>query len=223
MPTLKDLYRVGGALTWFNHYSVLKCKSMGVRPDDFDAIGFDGQFLRKLLNLQNRPSSADIDLPALLLSESPKVGLIGGHASSYKEHERYFSEAFPNCNVLWNFDGFGESETEEAANTIINLRPDLILIGMGPGRQEIEALRLHQILSSRPGTTLIATCGGWLDQLGYVDYYPRAAKSLNLRWLFRLVREPVRLWKRYTLYALQALMNRRSISTYCSGIRPLEF
>ena len=44
------------------------------------------------------------------------------------------------------------------------------------------------------------TCGGFLDQLSQgVQYYPGWINSLNLRWAYRLMREPGRLWRRYLL------------------------
>jgi N-acetylglucosaminyldiphosphoundecaprenol N-acetyl-beta-D-mannosaminyltransferase len=44
------------------------------------------------------------------------------------------------------------------------------------------------------------TCGGYLDQGGQnFDYYPEIINRLNLRFLYRLVREPRSLWRRYLL------------------------
>jgi N-acetylglucosaminyldiphosphoundecaprenol N-acetyl-beta-D-mannosaminyltransferase len=42
------------------------------------------------------------------------------------------------------------------------------------------------------------TCGGFLDQLiDGKNYYPAWADRLNIRFLYRLAKEPRRLWRRY--------------------------
>jgi N-acetylglucosaminyldiphosphoundecaprenol N-acetyl-beta-D-mannosaminyltransferase len=44
------------------------------------------------------------------------------------------------------------------------------------------------------------TCGGYLDQLGNgLRYYPQWIDDANLRWAWRLVREPRRLGPRYLI------------------------
>lgn len=222
MPTLETIYKNGGTLTWFNHYSVQQAMKHGVDPREFNAVGFDGQMLRFLLKKGSTPSSADIDLPNLIKTKSPRVGLIGGTKKEALHHMENFRKAFPDAKILWNFDGFGESLENSASQIITSKRPDLILIGMGPGKQELEAIRLSRLLSDLPGSTLIATCGGWLDQLGMENYYPAFAKTLNIRWVFRIVREPLRLWKRYSFFAITALLQRNRIGSYCSELPNLE-
>lgn len=222
MPSIEEIYKQGGTLTWFNHFSVMQCMNKGVNPAEFDAVGFDGQFLRWLLGNLRFPSSADIDLPNLIRSKSPSVGLIGGTEVTCAKHQKYFQNAFPDAQILWNFNGYGESQEAEATKTMKKHRPDLILIGMGPGLQEIEAIRIQKLYSGQTGKTLIATCGGWLDQLGVKNYYTEIAKNYNLRWVFRLARDPLRLWKRYTIYGLIALFRREEIRAYCAKSTPLN-
>lgn len=42
------------------------------------------------------------------------------------------------------------------------------------------------------------TCGGFLDQLGSgLYYYPQWVDQMNLRFAYRLLKEPRRLWRRY--------------------------
>jgi len=44
------------------------------------------------------------------------------------------------------------------------------------------------------------TCGGFLDQLSNgFNYYPKLVNALNLRWAYRLAKDPRRLWRRYLL------------------------
>lgn len=49
---------------------------------------------------------------------------------------------------------------------------------------------------------VVITAGSYLDHLadaGGAGYYPRWVNHLQLNWLYRLAREPRRLWRRYTI------------------------
>lgn len=76
-------------------------------------------------------------------------------------------------------------------------RPALIVLGMGMPKQEAVAALLRQHLE-HPCTIV---CGGAiLDFLGgKVTRAPQVFRSLGLEWLFRLVREPRRLFGRYVI------------------------
>ncbi|NJO34267.1 MAG: hypothetical protein HC869_15170 [Rhodospirillales bacterium] len=60
--------------------------------------------------------------------------------------------------------------------------------------QESFLLRLRQQGFNGVGFT----CGGFLDQYSIgKQYYPTWIDRLELRWLYRLIMEPGRLWRRY--------------------------
>jgi exopolysaccharide biosynthesis WecB/TagA/CpsF family protein len=67
---------------------------------------------------------------------------------------------------------------------------------MGTGKQEL----FLQGLANRGWHGIGITCGGYLDQLsGGFNYYPAVVDRLNLRFAYRLIKEPRRLWRRYLL------------------------
>jgi beta-1,4-glucosyltransferase len=83
----------------------------------------------------------------------------------------------------------------------------VVLVGLGAVRQERWALAVRRRLQ----TGLVMTCGGFFDQLGLErPYYPAWAYPLRLNWAVRLVREPRRLWHRYTVEAMQAVAGREA-------------
>jgi hypothetical protein len=90
---------------------------------------------------------------------------------------------------------------------VLTSQPDIVIVGMGAPRQEIVAQQIAKML--RRG--LVFTCGGFLDQIRQGNYYPAWAYPLRLNWAVRLVREPKRLWRRYTVQALSALRIRRRL------------
>ncbi len=75
-------------------------------------------------------------------------------------------------------------------------RPDLVLVALGCPKQEI---LMHRIASAvRPAVCV--GVGAGLDFLaGLVPRAPRWVSAAGLEWLYRLSREPRRLWRRYLL------------------------
>ena len=75
-------------------------------------------------------------------------------------------------------------------------RPDLVLVALGCPKQEIV---MHRIAGAiRPAVCI--GIGAGLDFLaGAVPRAPRWMSAAGLEWLYRLAREPRRLWRRYLL------------------------
>lgn len=77
------------------------------------------------------------------------------------------------------------------------LQPELIVLGMGMPKQEQVAQLLRRALS---GPVLIVCGGAILDFLGGgATRAPLWMRRLGVEWLYRLLREPRRLFKRYVL------------------------
>ncbi|MNM52938.1 putative N-acetylmannosaminyltransferase [compost metagenome] len=89
-------------------------------------------------------------------------------------------------------------------------QPELIVLGMGMPRQEVVAARL----AATGGPCLIVCGGAILDFLGgKVSRAPEWLRRLGGEWLYRLLREPKRLFMRYVvgnpLFLLRILLYRR--------------
>lgn len=102
-------------------------------------------------------------------------------------------------------DGFADVDTylELARAT----QPELIVLGMGMPKQEAVAARLM----ARGGPCLIVCGGAILDFLGgKVSRAPLWLRRLGGEWIFRLMREPKRLFMRYVvgnpLFLLRTLL-----------------
>jgi exopolysaccharide biosynthesis WecB/TagA/CpsF family protein len=217
-----DQLSKGGVITWVNHYSVIQCIKFDVPIARFDAVGIDGFLLRLISGLGLGHSSADFSLPSWIENRNLNVGLVGGDKVTAAAHFADFSSAFPNASVLWSIAG-DSTYLNQVKNVIKQepVLPDLILIGMGAPLQEKAALEIFDYLKtvSHEATPLVATCGGWLDQLGVSNYYPSWATPLRLNWLVRLCREPRRLWKRYVIFSILAVIRRGSVMRYLSDVR----
>jgi len=105
-------------------------------------------------------------------------------------------------------DGFASVDTY--LQLARELQPELIVLGMGMPRQEVVAARL-----AATGVAYLIVCGGAiLDFLGgKVSRAPVWLRRLGGEWLYRLLREPKRLFMRYVvgnpLFLLRILLYRR--------------
>jgi N-acetylglucosaminyldiphosphoundecaprenol N-acetyl-beta-D-mannosaminyltransferase len=105
-------------------------------------------------------------------------------------------ERFPGLEITAEhgyFDPAGE-ENEIVLRKIKAFSPNVLMVGMGMPRQE------HWINDNlhRLGAMVMLPCGGSIDYVaGEVPTPPRWAGRWGLEWLFRLLAEPARLWRRY--------------------------
>jgi len=88
------------------------------------------------------------------------------------------------------------SDHAEIADAIAKTEPDLVLVGLGAPKQELFATAVRERL--RPAVLL--GVGASIDFLaGAVPRAPAWISESGLEWLYRLGREPRRLWRRYLL------------------------
>lgn len=136
-------------------------------------------------------------VPALLeASELPlTVALLGAKRANAERAAERLAEIAPKHRFVVVHDGFfTASEEPKIVADIGALRPDILLVAMGVPRQEFWIARN---LGPEHCTLPIAV-GALLDFLsGSVPRAPAWMRQLRLEWLFRLIIEPGRLWRRY--------------------------
>ena len=92
--------------------------------------------------------------------------------------------------------GFEQDPVADAAvvAAVSAAAPDLVLVCLGAPKQEEWAMRHRATL---PGSVLLCV-GAAVDFLGgTVRRAPKWVQGAGLEWLFRLLHEPTRLWRRY--------------------------
>jgi N-acetylglucosaminyldiphosphoundecaprenol N-acetyl-beta-D-mannosaminyltransferase len=172
--------------------------------EDFDVVAPDGMGMVLAIRWVHRLSATRISFdftslaPAVLqLAVERRLATVvcGGKPGVAEQACRKLVEAYPTLHMMRAFDGY--SEQDRIIDAINSLQPRLVLCGMGHPKQEAFLLAL----AATGWTGLGFTCGGLLDQLSEsgLNYYPDAVNTLNLRWAYRLVMEPRRLWRRYLL------------------------
>lgn len=107
-------------------------------------------------------------------------------------------ERFPGVQIVGSYSPpFRPLEPAERADIVqqINaIRPDIIWVGLGAPRQEYWMADHWQALKP----AILLGVGAAFDiHAGHVPRAPEWMKRLSLEWVYRLLQEPRRLWKRY--------------------------
>ncbi|MFI0351482.1 WecB/TagA/CpsF family glycosyltransferase [Actinomadura sp. 9N407] len=85
---------------------------------------------------------------------------------------------------------------EQLVKEINAARPDILHVGLGTPLQQ----RFVTEYRDRLEVPVIFTCGAYFEHLAERrSYYPRWVLKLRVGFLYRLAREPRRLWRRYTI------------------------
>jgi len=155
------------------------------------------------------------DWIAPLMEEAARNGWrvfsLGGRPAVFEQAATRLRQRFPRL-VLDGMHGYfdvspASADTAAAVERIAVFRPHILLVGMGMPRQEHWVLDNRQAL--RANAILIA--GAAMDYVaGVVPTPPRRASALGLEWLWRLIAEPRRLWRRYLVepwYVLGLLLS----------------
>jgi len=109
-------------------------------------------------------------------------------------------EKFPAINIAGHyappFRSFNEGEDQIIVDMINQSNSDILWVGLGSPKQDFWMQR-HRDKINVP---VIMGVGAAFDFLsGQKKQAPRWMQRSGLEWLFRLVQEPGRLWKRYLL------------------------
>ncbi len=138
-------------------------------------------------------SLADPFFKAALI-EGSSIILVGGAPATDEHMEQKLKRSYPGLKVVGTAHGYGDMLPK--VSMIVEQAPDVVIVGMGSPRQELFLLALRD--AGYQG--LAITCGGFFDQ--YVEtnqYYPEWINRWNLRFAYRLYKEPRRLWRRYLI------------------------
>lgn len=128
-----------------------------------------------------------------LAAEGISLALVGGKPGVSNRAAERLRDLFPTLNIVKSLSGYN-SDPERAMNFMADNQDTAIICGMGTPRQEKFLINLKNSGWSGIGFT----CGGFFDQIvDRVDYYPGWVDRMNLRFLYRLLMEPRRLWRRY--------------------------
>lgn len=205
LQSKEDAFFDGSIYSFVNPCSMLSLLDYSSEVD-LDCINFfvDGISLVWAINLLNkkkrskvtRCSFDDTSLAPVVfskcVSKKLSVALVGGIPGVVEKVKLILEKKYDGLLIDFCFSGF--SEDESIYHKLLSA--DIVICGMGAGRQESFLSNLKKAGWSGTGFT----CGGYFDQLLSSDgrcYYPEFIDHFHLRWLYRLYKEPARLLPRY--------------------------
>jgi len=197
------------------------------RLNHLDLVVPDGQPIRWALNTLHHTGLTDrvygpnltLMLCARAAAESLPIYLYGSEPRVLSALVHNLCERFPGLQVAGSqasrFRPLTAEEKLEVAQTIANSGARLTFVGLGCPRQEVWVYEHHDVLSM----PLIAVGAAFGFHAGTIPQAPEYLQRFGLEWLFRLSREPRRLWHRYLLLNPYYSM---LVSLQASGLRRFD-
>ena len=177
----------------------------GYRLNKLDLVVPDGQPVRWALNMLYGTKLTDrVYGPNLTLyvceraaAEGLPIYLYGSTEAVLRSFAANLQQRFPALQVAGSqpsrFCKLSVEEKSAVVNKIIESQAAITLVGLGCPRQEVWVYE-HLGLLSMPK---LAVGAAFDFHAGTLSQAPPLMQRLGLEWLYRLSREPRRLWKRY--------------------------
>ena len=128
------------------------------------------------------------------------VFFLGSNTSTLELIKNKAKKEFPNVHVSYYSPPyvaeFSESDSAKMLDEINRFKPDVLFVGMtAPKQEKWSYAHLNKIYSGH-----ICNIGAVFDfYAGNIKRAPQWMIKLGFEWLYRLIMEPMRLWRRYIL------------------------
>ena len=147
--------------------------------------------------IPERTTGVDLVDAYLRLPNIPPYAVIGG-VDPAATLAKYGESAVRACQYL--FDGrvdLSAGQLQQFADALLEKEVRMVFLALGGAKQDQMAFMLKKAV---PGV-VVAGIGGSFEILGpQGGRAPKWMQNAGLEWLFRLTREPGRLWRRYLVY-----------------------
>jgi len=122
----------------------------------------------------------------------------GSSEENLEKLKKAIEEKYPGTNIEGMisppFQPMSEWDNERFIRSINEAKPDFIWIGLGAPKQE---RWMYDNYKNIHAGLMFGIGAGFAYVAGDTKHAPRWMKNLALEWLYRLIQEPKRLWKRY--------------------------
>lgn len=173
-----------------------------------DLLGIDSMPFLYIARLFRNGQSDRLYAPDMMLAtarEAPNRGyrffLYGGAPGAPEAMSAVLKRASPQLEIVGMLSPPFRELTREEDDSICRIIADsganIVWVGLGSPKQDVWIERHCQRL---PGCVLVASGATFDFFSGRIRQAPKWIRMLGVEWLFRLFQDPVRLWKRYTVY-----------------------
>jgi N-acetylglucosaminyldiphosphoundecaprenol N-acetyl-beta-D-mannosaminyltransferase len=208
IASLDELRAAGGGRVCFaNVHMVMEAYDdphfrEAVRSADF--VVPDGMplvWMQKLLGRGDatrvRGKSVMVEVLRRAGAKGSSVGFYGGTPKVLDAVRRRATAEFPQLSVSYAFSPpfrtVSDAEHNEIVRNITAANPDILFVGLGCPKQEIWMADHYDKLSC----VMLGVGAAFDFYAGSVRESPEWLSRLGLEWLYRLAKEPRRLWRRY--------------------------
>lgn len=185
-------------------YKFIQNNSLFVLPD-----GKPLSIIGKKRGFKNMDRITGPDFMENILSISEKKGwthyFYGNTNENLDVLINYLSSTYPKLIIKGfapsKFRPLTKSEENRFINQINSLNPDFVWVGIGAPKQEILCSKLADATNS----IWVGVGGAFNVIAGIIPRAPQWMQNLCLEWLYRLLKEPRRLFKRYFITNIKFL------------------
>ncbi len=214
-----------------NAYTVSLCRANQVLRDSlnrFDLIVADGMSIvwgARILGIQFPERVPGPDLMLKLCERAAekayRIFLMGTSDENLLQLNAALVKKFPNLQITGMHsppvrDRFTEEDTKIMLAKIDASEPDILFVGISCPKQE---LWIAENLYRLPAPVSLGVGAAFDFLSGLIPRAPEWLRSRGFEWLYRLWREPRRLWRRYLLgnFVFVSLLVKERIKLYFFG------
>lgn len=200
----------GKVYTFLNPVSYLTALDNKELFGQMDGIFADGGLLVKAIKMLYAKvvtrrsfdmTSMAPELFAYAVEHDKTIYIVASKQEQVEKAVEIFQERYPEVKFAGYRNGYfsSEEEMDKEAKHITELKPDFLIVGMGSLMQEKFLLKVKNDGYQGVGFT----CGGFIHQTSKneIDYYPAWVDKTNLRFVYRMWKEP-HTRKRYMMAGL---------------------
>jgi len=173
----------------------------------------DSKILRVILNGVKRDKNyyqiRGIDLTREILksiNEEVSIYILGGTVENLDEVVNIIHSHYPRVNIAEvyspPFEDYRKMNIEEILVRIKKSKAKLVFVGLGTPKQDLISFEIAKRLDKT-----VISIGAALDFLtNRIPECPKWIQLCGFEWLYRLYKEPRRLWKRYLIDSPKLLL-----------------
>lgn len=185
--------------TFLNPVSYLDALNHKNLFTQFDGIFADGILLVRAIEMLylRTVSRRSFDMTSLApqlfryaQKNSKTIYIVASKQEQVEKGVEILQQRYHGLKIIGYRSGYfaDEAEKNNEALHIVEMNPDFLIVGMGIVKQEEFLLKVKNVGFKGIGFT----CGGFIHQLAMnkIDYYPKWIDRFNLRFLYRMWKEP---------------------------------
>lgn len=170
-----------------------------------DMVLPDGSGINMGCNMIHTPLKENLNgtdmLPFICKLSAKKdfsIYLLGAKDGIANDMKNNLHKMYPNLNIVGTHHGYinDTSLTQEVINDINEKQPDILFVAMGAPYQEIFIETYRDQIDAK----IFLGVGGLFDfYSNKIKRAPLFVREIGFEWIYRMLQEPKRMWKRYII------------------------